>query len=449
MSRRLLFALVGALALYSPLGLSQEVWIGRPTVGDYVRRDVQQLLTAYVELQKASVDKVYLSEDLAKARKAFFATAREPESREAAAKEFERLLRKKDLYYFQLYVTYGTDSPGIERVQMIDRLSRGAVDGGIFPEAFDAYLAWVNAFRKSLGFSGNGAFGAFSSQAFVSGDQAALRKAFEENEPLYAGYAKARDRAESDRFTNARALHQDRQASRQRIAGARAPDGSWKLDNEASVPLQMAHHIRGDLLVKMPPEWNAALRTLARNRTPVLECHYGPVGMGDSGTPQFETHQFWHGNVPPGLSDFLPLNNGALGFAKHDHLDLDLALAACPRTNAEALAVASAKGPGVAPHAAVPGGDSTTRPRVPPSPAMQPERNTAPAVRPDAGSIQSARIAEQQAHQTAARARQCAAMRSNIDRTRESATAIPPQHAARRLAQVARMEQAYGQQCGG
>lgn len=449
MRTRLQFVFLAALTLCAPPGFAQDVWIGRPTIGDYIRRDVQRILTAYLELQKASVDKVYLSQDIAKARKEFFARASKPESRDEAAKEFERLLHKKDLYYFGLYVTYGTDASGIEHVRALDMMSRGAIDGGVFPEVFDEYLAWVNAFRQSLGFSGNGAFGAFSSQAFVSGDQAAFRKALEDSEPLYVSYAKARDRAEIERFTKSRQLQQDRQAGQQRIAGARAPDGSWNLDNEANVPLQMANHIRGALLVQMPQEWNAAIRTLARNQTPVLECHYGPVGMHDSGAPTFETHKFWHTRVPAGLADFFPLNNGAIGFAKYDNLDLDLALSSCPPTSAQAQQLASAKDTGAIPRPAMPGGDAGARAQPSPRTNALPPQPPAPPPRSDPAAIQAARNAEQQARQDNARTRQCAAMRSNIDRTREAAAAVPPQHAARRLEQVMRMEQAYGQRCGG
>lgn len=408
--RKLCCVILGSLALQSPSVFSQEVWVGRPTVGDYVRRDVHQLVTAFVELQRAGVEKEVLTQDIVKARKAFFATAASPERRAEVAKEFALLLNKKDIYYFAMYTSQGTDSRGINTVKALDVISRGAVDGGIFPEAFREYLAWVNGIRSSLGFSGDSALGALSGKAMTAlQDKAAVAKAFQDNEPLHAKYVEARDRAEIERFTKQRQLNQDLRAANQRIAGAKAADGSFKLDSESTVPLQMAFHIRGDLLAKMPQQWNVSIRSLAVAKTPVLECHYGPVSASDSGQPRFETHKFWHATVPPTLGGFFPVNNGALGFAKFDNLDKNIALAACPPTNTQALAIASNSPTAMAPAAVPPEGTAAT-----PSPVSSPRPVEVAAPLPN-GPVPSP---PQPSRRGDATPQQCSRLQSDIGRFR-------------------------------
>jgi len=438
---------VGTLALYAVPSVAQEIWIGRPTIGDYIRRDVQNLLNSYVELQRAGQDKVYLTQDIAKAREAFFATSQSPRTREEVGRQFAKLLQKKDLYYFGMYVTYGTDPQGIQRVKVLDAISKGAVDGGIHPEVLGDYLAWVNGFRASLGFSGDSVSGGLSSEALISQNHAAFAKAFKDNMPLYAKYQEARDAAEMDRFLKQRKLNQEVRANREKIANAKAPDGSYKLDNESTVPLG-AHHIRGDRLSQMGPQWEARVRALAGARTPVLECHYGPIGMWEEGRLKFSTYTFWYGTVPAVLAvlaDFFSVNNGALGSGKDDNLDKNIALPSCPSTEAQAVVIAASDD--VEPTAIHDrGARSTTSSAGQP----QPRESSAPGAEKDASGVPtpSTRADEHQDPRAASKARQCASLRASVGRARQAAAGVPPYLLARKMAQLARMEQSYAQQCG-
>ena len=448
--RMLRCVMLGALALQSPSVFSQEVWVGRPTVGDYVRRDVHQLLTAFVELQRASVEKEILTQDIVKARKAFFATAANPERRAEVAKQFALLLTKKDLFYFAMYVGLGTDGQGIEVVKAVDVISRGAVDGGIFPEVFREYLAWVNGIRSSLGFSGDSALGGLSGRAVTAlQDKAAVAKAFQDSEHLYAKYVEARDRAEIERFNNRRARGQNLASFQAAIEAAQLPDGDRKLHSKNVVLFNVDRHantsnLGNDLRRRQFSEFLTAAK--ATGPLQLIECAYGPMTAQENGaswTLVYQTYRFWYRASPKGLEEVVGWKRGTFppgGGYERSYLSLPIALDECGETRTRTdeavkqLLAAQRAAPPSQPSAM--GARDLRKPSPTDATAVEPE--TRPA---DAASEQHAR--------RVADPRQCAASAAQLERERERVQAAPPQLAARYQARLQSLEHAHARRCSG
>jgi hypothetical protein len=310
--------------------VAQEVWIGRPTIGDYVRRDVADVLLAMQRAREAGKSKIEFNETIGQARRAYFETAKQPNQRAAAEKRFSDLLNQKDNHLLLMELVAGpAPSQGMRLSDAYGVLTGGALDGGVKPSARPSFDRWVDGMRTSLGGKAN-----------VTDQMVA--KAIVDNADLYEQYKVQRDKAEIDAFVKLKKEFEARRVAKESMATAKTADGSLRLHTEKVSPLaDRSSHFRTDLV-----NANQPLRMLVaqavKDGQQVLDCTYGPGELWADGTAKFEKYKFWHHNRPAQIDNILAAHKGALGkLGPNDKLASRLALDKCPSNNREAQKAAA------------------------------------------------------------------------------------------------------------
>lgn len=305
----LLAGVAVAAAVPSP---AQEVWIGRPTIGDVMRH---HLAEAIRHQQQAVRSKAQFGAQIAEGRAAFFATAKKPESRAEAGKRFAELLYAKDLVYMSGLLATGTGPESQKRAAMTHMITGGDIDGGIPPVARKAFDAWVDDVRGFLGARGRDTF-------LLLTDPARLREALDASAASYERYRELRDRFEIDRYTTARS-----------VGKARLAPGVFRLHEQQKVALDLYRDTRIDLLGRTRP-LRSKLGEMAKGGQMVLRCAYGPKDGYADGTPQYEHVLFWFARAPDGIEELLAADaaHGMAGL--HTRAARDI----CPENSAVAKA---------------------------------------------------------------------------------------------------------------
>ncbi|MBL8339835.1 MAG: hypothetical protein JNL30_00085 [Rubrivivax sp.] len=132
-----------ALATAGP-GHAQIAWIGKPTIGDNLRRDLAQVADAWRRLRdQAPAAQAFAAENVA-ARKAFFAAAPDSEARAVAGRRFAELLHQKDKFNVVIAIS------GLDALGVLLSASGTQIDGG-GPEAVrPAFRLWVAAVSRDV-----------------------------------------------------------------------------------------------------------------------------------------------------------------------------------------------------------------------------------------------------------------------------------------------------------
>jgi len=142
--RSWILALAAALSVTGAYG--DVIWIGRPTVGDYMAHSVQQALGEFRQVQGQIAQ---FEAQIADARQAYFAAP--ASSRDAAGDRFGQLLLQKDLLIAWPRVI-GDDASSRMVANLMALANNGRQpDGGIPPSARQAFNQWVAAMRFYAG----------------------------------------------------------------------------------------------------------------------------------------------------------------------------------------------------------------------------------------------------------------------------------------------------------
>lgn len=104
----------------------------------------------------------------------------------------------------------------------IHALTGGEIDGGIAPPAQQAFIAWVDAVRASLGARRR-------DDLLVVADSDKLKKALHDSFERYAAYKQLRDKFEIDEFNNRRERGRNFASFKAALDAARLPDGDYKV----------------------------------------------------------------------------------------------------------------------------------------------------------------------------------------------------------------------------
>jgi hypothetical protein len=230
--RKNYYVLIACLAI--TLAEAQaDTWIGRPTIGDYIRRDIAEISKAQQEVVRSKTE---FNAQIAKARKAFLATASDPKARAEAEKIFADFLFAKDLTYATMFLTEGFSEESRSRSAGLDFFTGGAIDNGIPEDGQAAFEDWVNGIRTSLG-AKNSKQLLFLTDADVD----KFRKALEANEPLYNKYKVLRDRQEINGGISQKEMLRRSEAARvaKSVEAAKAADGGARLHKEEVKPLDV------------------------------------------------------------------------------------------------------------------------------------------------------------------------------------------------------------------
>jgi hypothetical protein len=145
--RRLSWILVMAGALSATGAASQGVvWIGRPTVADYIGYSLREGVQSFLELRQ---EMVRFGVEIEEARRAYFAAP--ASNRTAAGDKFGELLFQKDMLIAMGRVSVANEKDDLASSLMA--LSNGGrpPDGGIPPMARHAFNRWVSAIRMNAG----------------------------------------------------------------------------------------------------------------------------------------------------------------------------------------------------------------------------------------------------------------------------------------------------------
>jgi hypothetical protein len=427
----------------------QQVWIGRPTIGDHIRHSIVQA----IELQRQAVKaKGEFNAQLQQARFDFFATARQPDKRADAEKRFANLLYAKDLVYMGLLITEGTGEQSRKRSDLMHRMTGGDIDGGIPEPAREAFDAWVNKVRANLGARN-------PNQPVFVFDQATLLRATDASADSYAAYKQLRDQFEFDRFNNPKTF------GSARTAGANHP-----LHKAGQGTLDLLLDMRYDRLSDNEP-LRDRLSALAKGGQAVLRCAYGPIEVRADGTQRYEELRFWFKRPPDDINGLIAADttNGMVRMRTRS------ALTACPPTSDEAWAALGHPRAGSAGATSAGIGGGTAPAASPAAPRtleetnkmaeqqrrqMQEQREASAARQREQYEAQRQRAeaqlqaqrdaaaARQQAQRDATQQRQCAAIEAQIERLRAQMQAMPPVHAARREPQLQAMERSRAERCG-
>ena len=150
--RRRSWILTLAVAFSATGACADVIWIGRPTVRDYIAYNVQKSIEAYRQLQGQIAQ---FEVQIADARQAYFAAP--ASSRDAAGDRFGQLLFQKDLLIAWPKVM-GDDASSRAVANLMTLANNGRPpDGGIPPSARQAFNQWVAAMRFNAG-TGFGSF---------------------------------------------------------------------------------------------------------------------------------------------------------------------------------------------------------------------------------------------------------------------------------------------------
>lgn len=462
-------AAVLAIVLSAPFAMAQDVWIGRPTIGDYVRRDIAAVIQSIQQAREAGKVKAEFNQEIGQARKAFFATAGTPDKRGPVEKKFADLLRQKDNHNLLMSLVSGEPSGAGGFTGAFDALSGGPLDGGIPAVALPAFNRWVDAMRKSLG-------------NLSTADETRLAKAMLDNSGLYEQYKLERDKAEIEAFIKRKKEFEAHRSTNEAIGRARLADGSFRLheQQQGGLDLVRGRDLRWDRLGHNQP-LRARLIGLKQAGQQVLRCDYGPSGTWSDGRPRYEGYTFWYKQPPDGIDELLSMDTTG-GLAG---LGTRTAHAMCPDTSAvakaasdTALADASARMcAGIKAHIEQVRQQTATtvlqKMEKQNLPAM--ERNhaatcalaklasgtatrsgepaaAAPAPMPPAKTMEQRRAeAEAQTAQRMAdaRTRMCARTAARIEQVRQQTAIAPPAQILGLQNNLQRLERFYAKDCGG
>jgi hypothetical protein len=267
------------------------IWIGRPTVQDYMAYSARQAIEGYQQLQQQIA---VFNAQIADARQAYFAAP--PANRATLGDKFGELLLQKDLLIAMPDVMTGGGDQAKAVTGLMLLANKGNLpDGGIPPSARAAFGQWVTALQMRAGSS----FGRMpdpvkASQAMLDGG----------NLEAYEKYRRLRDQAEFDEFE------------------AQQNGGVRKLLDHGSISA------RGFIGTTDAAGLDYRVKSLDDK---VLRCTY--AGMGPN-------YYFWQGQPPQDITSLLAMNytvhNGALDLLK-DH-----AADECPADSKQASVLAAA-----------------------------------------------------------------------------------------------------------
>lgn len=407
---------------------AQDVWVGRPTVGDYVQRDIGEVVKALQQVQQAGRVKAQWGAEIAAARKAFFATSGTPGQRQAAEKRFAELLLQKDNYLLMMALVTGMGGPSPAGGMSLDKafaaISGGELDGGVAQSAQPSFDRWVAAMRASLG-------------RLITLTEQTLAQAIVANAPLYEQYKVERDKAEFDAFKNRRALAAGYAPIKAAIDSGRNPDGSRKLIGKTIVDFNPRQHLRLGASAD-PANDRKLLGIAAASNGPggpqILECVYGPASAKSSGpswTLIYERYRFWYRAVPQWVDAMTAANIGALHFKgpDRDETHLRMALDACPESTHDAREIMTQY------YTSRPAPAQTHAPSVEERRAKMEERRAQSA----------ARASERSA---SAREKMCARSAARVEQVRQQAATAAPAQALRMQQQLQAVERNHARSCG-
>lgn len=284
------WTLVLASVLSATSAVADVVWIGQPTVRDYMAYNARKAIEGYGELRDQMAQ---FEAQIAEARRAYFAAP--ASNRSAAGDKFGQLLFEKDLTIAWPKVIGNDDQARLVTSLMALANNGRPPDGGIPPSARQAFNSWVSAMR----FKSGGGFGSMpdpvkASMALQSGDS--LKE--------YEAYRRLRDQAEWDDF------------EAQRTGGARKLIGPGTTVSPRSY------------FGETPFAQNFDAR-VARLPNKILQCLYAGRQVDGS------VFHFWKGQAPDDIAFLIAMNSSAFGALK-DH-----ALDECPPDSKQAIAIAS------------------------------------------------------------------------------------------------------------
>jgi hypothetical protein len=278
-------------AAASTSSLADVVWIGQPTVRDYMAYNAQKAIEGYVELGKQMAQ---FEARISDARRAYFAAP--ASGRAAAGDRFGQMLLEKDLLIAWPQVMGGDDAMAKLATNLMSLSNNGRPpDGGIPPSARPAFNSWVSTMRMKAG----SAFG-------PAADPVRAAAALKSGEGLdeYEKYRRLRDQAEWDEFEAQRAGGLRKLVRPGSVVHPRSYFGE--------TPFMQGFDMR---IAKLP------------NR--LLQCVY--AGRQAQGS----VYTFWQGQAPEEIALLMAMNPSAFGGLK-DH-----AVAQCPPDSAQASAIAA------------------------------------------------------------------------------------------------------------
>jgi hypothetical protein len=308
-----------AVGLAMPMVAAADVWVGKPTIGDYVRRDFKDLLQA----QQAAVgEKAKFNIEIAEARKAFLATASTPAKRAQAGQRFGELLFAKDLLYGVGLMQEGVSDAAWNRINGLHAISGGPLDNGIMPDALPLYHQWINAVRTALGARSR-------TQYILITNPDRLREALDASSAQYRIYTDKRDALEISKPADDARRAAEAEALRKKITAATAADGGSAINSQSTQRLGDGIHWHGD---RDTPPLRRMLFQARDAGQQVLQCRYGP-SLNSRGEESYAQYTFWFESQPANIRQMVAMDSGgALQFLGSE------ALANCPPSDKAALA---------------------------------------------------------------------------------------------------------------
>lgn len=318
--RRFIFLVVWITA--TTTANAQEYWIGKPTIGDYVHRDVKAVISAHQNLVGAKAE---FNTKIAAARKAFLATAAKPAERAKVTKHFADLLFIKDYTNLSFYIFDGITPQNVRRIELLDAVSGGPVDAGIPRAAWSRFEDWVNGVRSSLGATH------LDSQVWLVGADSLNRteRALAANEALYLQYKKVRDFEEIRRF--------DKEFGRVPAEGGVSADGSLRYNTHEVKPLDPRFDLKRPEGRNLDWELQKMLIRARESGQMILHCSYGPMLTAD-GKIDFAKYEYWFKAAPTDIEAML--QNDLRGDAKGSLQFLGMkGLENCPTSERAAMTI--------------------------------------------------------------------------------------------------------------
>ncbi|HEU4372893.1 MAG TPA: hypothetical protein VFS02_05350 [Telluria sp.] len=185
--RRLSCIFVVAGTLWATGAASQGViWIGRPTVADYMAYNLREGMEQFGKLSQQMAQ---FGAEIDEARRAYFAAP--ASNRAAAGDKFGELLFQKDLLIAMGRVSVTNEKDDLASLLMALANGGRPPDGGIPPVARHAFSHWVSAIRASAG-PGFGGMPNPMGVAIAMKNSASLKE--------YEEYRRLRDQAEWDEY---------------------------------------------------------------------------------------------------------------------------------------------------------------------------------------------------------------------------------------------------------
>lgn len=272
------------------VAMADVIWIGQPTVRDYMAYNAQKALEGYADLSRQMAE---FEAQIASARRDYFGA---PESgRAAAGNKFGELLFQKDLLIAYPKVLGGDDA-GAKLAADLMALANGGrpPDGGIPPSAKPAFDAWVSAMRMRAGT----AFGPAKDPVLA----ASVLKSGPSME-AYETYRRLRDQAEWDDFEAQRA------------------GGSRKLVKPGNIISARAYFGETPFMQNFDGR-------MARLPNRLIQCIYAGRQV------QGSVYTFWKDQAPEDIAFLMAMNYSAFSGL------LDHVVPECPPDSAQAAAIA-------------------------------------------------------------------------------------------------------------